>query len=148
LGRSCKNSRFVAATGHHSESLQVVESCGENRFSEIPLIAFLIFEESYFPLKRGISERLIFEEPNLFEVERFSRAAGRPVVKEKHLSEIPLIAFLIFEESYFPLKRGMGERLIFEEPNLFEVERFSRAAGVPRCAGQNLDVESWHGKIL
>jgi hypothetical protein len=62
---------------------------------------------------------------------------------EKRFSEIPLIAFLIFEESYFPLKRGMGERLIFEEPNLFKVERFSRAAGVPRCAGQNLDVESW-----
>jgi len=70
-----KEVRIVAATGHRSESLQVVESCGEKHFSEIPLIAFLIFEESYVPLKSlslPKSNSLNWDVNNLRDESRFT----------------------------------------------------------------------------
>jgi len=42
-------------------------------------------------------------------------------VTQKHYSEIALIAFLLFEESDVPLNSGMGESLIFVEPDSFKV---------------------------
>jgi hypothetical protein len=38
--------------------------------------------------------------------------SGRKEGKREDFSEIPLIAFLLFEESKVPLKRGIGERII------------------------------------
>jgi hypothetical protein len=37
---------------------------------------------------------------------------GRKEGKRDDFGEIPLIAFLLFEESKVPLKRGMGECII------------------------------------